>query len=434
VLGQLEAMNAAIAEVGAIVRAQEPAVLDWLGNDQPNGEAISGAVGYHDVTSAAEQVRQEAQRLAGPLGYATYGRLRAQAMAEALATSLTAELSFPAESNRANFLVAAFGAWARQQAAWQAGEPDVLEEKLGAVDIPFRLRRAEFVLQGINALFATAEPGTRPQLSAMKSATWDLITSLRALQKQVAADVRDQASALFGPKALTQDGYLANPETFAGTGTGGHGAELSQLYDACLRVVAQAGVTGSSQDLWQALTGHTQTWDPGARVRLLSRYVGFPIWDALIFPVIWLARLPQLAPISVQRFSPLDATCLAAVDGGGKPKADPGAKLDGTAIRHFGAFFEKAWRQNDYLWGRLDGAELAMRLLSRHSGRRHSGSRQSGSRQSGAAADLTGPLRSALTAILDTEQASLDQIGPVCRALAAQVRDLTTMGPNEPEA
>ena len=55
-------------------------------------------------------------------------------------------------------------------------------------------------------------------------------------------------------------------------------------------------------------------------------------------------------------------------------------------------------------------------------------------RQSGAAVDLTGYLRSALTAILDTEQAGLGQIGPVCRALAAQVKDIKTMGPNGPEA
>ncbi len=78
--------------------------------------------------------------------------------------------------------------------------------------------------------------------------------------------------------------------------------------------------------------------------------------------------------------------------------------------------------ENDYLWGRLDGAELAMRLLSRQAA-----AAQAGAAQAGAATDLTGPLRSAMTAILDTEQASLSQIGPVCRALAAQVKDITTM-------
>ncbi len=424
VLGQLETMNAAIGEVGAIVAAQQPEVLNYLTADEPSAAALAGAAGYTDVTDHAEQVRQAAQQLTGRLGYATYGRLRAQAVAEAFAASLAAELGFPAESNRANFMVAAFCAWARQQPAWQAAEPDALEAQLGAVDVPFRLRRAQFVLQGINELFAAADPkepndpAMRAGLATMKSATWDLITGLRARQQQVAHDVRDQAMALFGPQALTQQGYLANPETYAGQGPGGHGADLSRLYDACRRAVG-TGVTGTSQGLWEALTEHTQTWDQAKRARLLSRYVGFPIWDSLIFPVIWLARLPQLTPVSVQRFSPLDATCLTAVNADGTPKDDPSAKLDGTAIRHFGAFFEQAWRENDYLWGRLDGAELAMRLLAR---------------QSGAAVDLTGNLRSALTAILDTEQAGLGQIGPVCRALAVQVKDIKTMGPNGPEA
>ncbi len=419
VLSQLEAMNAAIGEVGAIVAACEPTVLGYLTADEPGATALSGTVGYADVTDHAGQVRQAAQQAAGQLGYATYGRLRAQAVAEGFAASLAAELGFPAESNRANFMVAAFCAWTRQQAAWQAGEPDVLEARLGAVDVPFRLRRAEFVVRAINDEFAGADQVMRADLAAVKSVAWDLITELRASLAQVAHDVRDQAMALFGPQALTQQGYLANPETYAGTGPGGQGAGLSRLYEACLQAVGQVGVTGTSQDLWEALIGHTQSWDAAVRARLLSRYVGFPIWDSLIFPVVWLARLPQLTPVSVQRFSPLDATCLTAVDADGTVKADRSAKLDGTAISHFGAFFEKPWRENDYLWGRLDGAELAMRLLSR---------------QSGAAVDLTEPLRSALTAILTTEQPALGQIGPVCRALAAQVRDLKTMEPNGPDA
>ena len=52
------------------------------------------------------------------------------------------------------------------------------------------------------------------------------------------------------------------------------------------------------------------------------------------------------------------------------------------------------------------------------------------SRQSEAAADLTGPLRSALEAILDAERDGLSHIGPVVQALTAQAGQITTMGPN----
>lgn len=412
VLGQLAAMNATIGDVGAIVEAQAPTVLEQLDPGQ-----VHGTIGYADVTAAAEQVRLTARRLTG-IGYATYARLRAQAVAETFASSLSAELGFPAESNQAGFMTAVFSAWARQQKAWRNTDPDALEAQLGEIDIPFRLRRADFVLQGINRLFAGAGPGRCAELAAMKSVTWDLLSQLRAQQQQVAIDVRDQALALFGPQALTQDGYLADPEIFAGTGPGGHGPELGQLYQACLAAVRQRRrVAGSSEDLWTSLTQHTRTWDQADTQGLLSRYVGFPIWDALIFPVVSLARLPQLTPIGVQRFSPLDATCLTAVDHDGKAKDDACAKLDGTAIRHFGAFFEKAWRENDYLWGRLDGAELIMRLLARQSG--------------AAPADLTGLLRAALTAILAAEQPALGEIGNVCQALGTQVRNITTMGTND---
>jgi hypothetical protein len=281
--------------------------------------------------------------------------------------------------------------------------------------MPFRLRRAEFVLQGINALFDGADPSTpamRTELVTMKSACWDLLTELRAGQQQVASAVHAQAAALFGEHALTQNGYLNSPDAFARQQADG----LRQLYQACLDAVAQVGVQGSSRALWETLRDGTGSWDQAPRAALLSRYVGFPVWDALIFPVISLAKLPQLTPITVQRFSPLDATCLGAVNADGTAKADPSAKLDGVSIGHFGAFFDQAWRENDYLWGRLDGAELAFRLLSR---------------QSGTDLDLTEYLQNALMAILTAEKDDLALVGKVWQSLAAQVAEIKPGALNE---
>jgi hypothetical protein len=118
----------------------------------------------------------------------------------------------------------------------------------------------------------------------------------------------------------------------------------------------------------------------------------------------------------VQRFSPLDATCLRAVNADGTPKPDPTAKLDGVSIGHFGAFFDQAWRENDYLWGRLDGAELAFRLLSR---------------QSGTDLDLTEHLRTALMAILTSEKDDLALVGRLWPSLAAQVGEIKAGALNE---
>ncbi len=41
----------------------------------------------------------------------------------------------------------------------------------------------------------------------------------------------------------------------------------------------------------------------------------------------------------------------------------PDQKLAGMKLNHFGGFLKRSWRANDWLWGRLDGTEHAMRAL-----------------------------------------------------------------------
>ncbi|MGB3378469.1 MAG: DUF3376 domain-containing protein, partial [Allopontixanthobacter sediminis] len=60
-------------------------------------------------------------------------------------------------------------------------------------------------------------------------------------------------------------------------------------------------------------------------------------------------------PIKVDRISPDDA--LSIRDGGTR------ATLRGTELYNFGAFFSRAYRENDYLWGRLHGAERLIDLI-----------------------------------------------------------------------
>jgi hypothetical protein len=415
VLGELESMNATIAEVGAIVKAQERGVLDQLQTAESVVGALSENVGYDRVTQDAETVTAAARKLTGDFGYSTYCRLRAQALAESFGATVAAELGFPSESNRTNFVVAALCSWARQQNSWAAADTRSLEAQLDPVDVPFRLRRAEFVLQGINELFNHPGADLNTDLAAMKKACWDLICELRAKEQKVASAVHEQALVLFGPRALKEDACLADPNSFARA----REQDLSRLFDACVQAVTHTGVKGTSQDLWQTLVDHTSGWDSEeTRTSLRARYVGFPIWDSLIFPVISLAKLPQLTPITVQRFSPRDATCLHAVESDGRARNDPAAKLDGVALGHFGAFFKKPWRENDYLWGRLDGAELILRLLNR---------------KSEADLDLTEHLRSALTAILDAEHDGLGDIEPVWQALKAQVADMKATSMADPQ-
>lgn len=60
--------------------------------------------------------------------------------------------------------------------------------------------------------------------------------------------------------------------------------------------------------------------------------------------------------------SPEDAKSL--IDEEDERKKQNGrSKLAGTTFANFGAFFERFWRQNDMLWGRLDSAERLITIL-----------------------------------------------------------------------
>src|SRR3546814_6305960 len=60
-------------------------------------------------------------------------------------------------------------------------------------------------------------------------------------------------------------------------------------------------------------------------------------------------------PVKVDRIAPDDA---ATIRGGGAE-----ATLKGIQFNSFGAFFSRTYRENDYLWGRLHGAERLIDIL-----------------------------------------------------------------------
>lgn len=85
----------------------------------------------------------------------------------------------------------------------------------------------------------------------------------------------------------------------------------------------------------------------------------FEAHDQVLFPIQWGTSLAEMTPVDVVRISPADATGLIdeAGDAGGR------RKLAGTALGNFGAFLDRRWRRNDYLWGRLDACERLVRTL-----------------------------------------------------------------------
>ncbi|WP_323809397.1 patatin-like protein [Sphingobium baderi] len=90
------------------------------------------------------------------------------------------------------------------------------------------------------------------------------------------------------------------------------------------------------------------------RIMLLA-YLGFPFYDIATLPLLQGDATNEYDPIKVDRISPED--CTAIRSGGAE------ATLKGIEFNNFGAFFSRAYRENDYLWGRLHGVERLLDIV-----------------------------------------------------------------------
>ena len=62
-----------------------------------------------------------------------------------------------------------------------------------------------------------------------------------------------------------------------------------------------------------------------------------------------------LTPVRIERISPVDATTLSGSFEG----------LKGNALIGFAGFFNRSYREHDYLWGRLHAADRLVDMLAR---------------------------------------------------------------------
>ncbi|SHN54137.1 patatin-like protein [Erythrobacter sanguineus] len=90
--------------------------------------------------------------------------------------------------------------------------------------------------------------------------------------------------------------------------------------------------------------------------RMLLTYLGFPFYDVATLPLSRREGQDEFNPVKIDRISPDDARSIR--EGGTM------ATLRGIEFYNFGAFFSRDYRENDYLWGRLHGAERMIDLVA----------------------------------------------------------------------
>jgi len=94
----------------------------------------------------------------------------------------------------------------------------------------------------------------------------------------------------------------------------------------------------------------------GMRRMPLLAWLGFPFYDVATYALLQGEGLDEFDTVKVDRISPEDAQALR--------QGPASATLKGIRFNSFGAFFSRAYRENDYLWGRLHGAERLVDIVA----------------------------------------------------------------------
>jgi patatin-related protein len=307
------------------------------------------------------RINEDAVKDAG-MTYETYVRSKISGVVDRLATTACAVCTYPADANHAFLVRSVYRHWAEAKSLFRQDEgvdgPSRAQlEFLRDFDLDYGIRRLQFVLAGVNWLYrdvGKAGVPPRAELDAVKARLWEAIDRLRDAMsgRRFTPELDAGLSACFPVKDITtfiRDSGFAPAEYVA------QREEQLDALERDLRTFLGTDLKGFSAELYRDMTALTAGWDPARRRDMLVRYLGFPFWDILLYPIQSVAEAGERDEVKIVRMSPLDTDLLRVPDG--KPK------LEGIGINHFKAFFAREYRENDYLWGRLDAAERLIGIV-----------------------------------------------------------------------
>ncbi|MEN2979305.1 patatin-like protein [Tistrella bauzanensis] len=204
-------------------------------------------------------------------------------------------------------------------------------------DTAYAARRLRFLLRVVNILADEPDPPPYEVVAALKA---DLYAMLGRIERGVCdmLSVDDPAAAEL---RAAVDGMRS--------------ADAVSTADAARAAASALALSDAVGALDARLAALDGDFGAACRKRLIAAYIGFAWIDVLLLPLSDPRQPDPSQTVGVMRISPDDALSL-----------EPGgtaATLKGIGMQHFGAFFSRAWRENDYLWGRLHGAERMVDLL-----------------------------------------------------------------------
>ncbi len=356
------------------------AIVEKLrGGVEAEVEQLFGYTLFLDWPTAArlagwrQRAQVQAAKRAG-YGHAAYGLLKIDQVLDRLAERVST-LSEDASPDRRRRLRAGFAdvvvANGADRFDGDAASPAAIDF-LRAHDLAFRIRRLRLLVRTLSAMEPEQDAAT---LAPVREAIFASLEPYLACER---ADRFADVRALAGDKR-------ADP------------GEVLAAMAAAMRLIELDGAT--DERLSAALAAAPRE----VRRPILLAYLGFPFFDIATLPLLGGEGLDEFDPVRVDRIAPDDAPSIRA--GGAE------ATLKGIRFNNFGAFFSRSYRENDYLWGRLHGAERMIDIAL-----------------STLPADIHLPpgwittrKRAAFLAILDEEEPRLTAIQPLFAELRAEI-------------
>lgn len=314
-------------------------VIDSLRNEvETTVEALLGKTWFLSQPTAVrmQKWRQSAQEkaiLAAGFSYRAYGHLKLAGVVDDIVA--TARRSLP-DANNGFFRDLRAALWTEIRTRGldrmpQDGGKQATKQSIaffGTHDLRFRIRRLRFLARHLTEEVENVIDVPEKDITQIRDAIYRCLAMYLDLET---------AEFLGVDFAIAAKAGVTNP-----AGLIDHLAAQRDLIQTDLRVDA-------------ILCAALLALPVAARRAMLLGYLGYALYDIATLPLLQDEGFDEFDPVKVDRISPEDCSSIR--------KGGAAATLKGIEFNNFGAFFSRSYRENDYLWGRMHGAERLIDIL-----------------------------------------------------------------------
>lgn len=201
-------------------------------------------------------------------------------------------------------------------------------------DLRFRIRRLRSLARRLDERVEAPGEASEASVTAMYTAIYE----------SLAPYLERESAQFYGTDDATQTAWPQGADAIVDAGA---------LID---RVGAMRDLAAVDSDVDERLADALTLLPKAERRDMLFAYLGFPFYDIATLPLLQGEGNDEFDPVKIDRIAPDDAV---AIRGGGAAES-----LKGIQFNSFGAFFSRAYRENDYLWGRLHGADRLIDIVA----------------------------------------------------------------------